>query len=81
MRFFFVGYQVIASRTKSTPDRHSLGAAFARKDEIAALPLRHPEVLDWIERYERAPALLPCAAYGWSGPAAPAFREVLERED
>jgi hypothetical protein len=39
--------------------------------------LRHPEVIEWIERYECSTALLPCAAYeprgtvpltGWSAP-------------
>jgi 8-oxo-dGTP pyrophosphatase MutT (NUDIX family) len=63
LRFVFVGYLAVASAPKSVPDRHSRGASWVTKDELRALPLRHPEVTTWIERYERANVLLPCGAY------------------
>jgi phosphatase NudJ len=67
-RFVFVGYPAILAPPKSTPDQHSRGARWLRKDELARLPLRHAETLDWIERFETGQPLLPCAAYDWYGP-------------
>ncbi|HKE17087.1 MAG TPA: NUDIX domain-containing protein [Kofleriaceae bacterium] len=69
LRFVFVGYLALATSPKTRPDRHSRGARWVARDEIARLPLRHPEVTSWVDRFERGPALLPCAAYGWDGPA------------
>jgi phosphatase NudJ len=63
LRFTFVGYPGILGEPKRVPDHHSRGAAWFNKAQIQALPLRHPEVLTWIERYEHATTLLPCAAY------------------
>lgn len=63
MRFCFVGYAAVNLSPKSKPDRHSRGACWLTKTELARRPLRHPEVLTWLERAERATALLPCAAY------------------
>lgn len=63
MRFCFVGYAGIAMGPKSRADKHSRGARWVTKEELRALPLRHPEVLEWIAKYEEAPALLPCLAY------------------
>jgi phosphatase NudJ len=63
LRFVFVGHPGVERSPKSRPDEHSLRAAWVTKDELRGMPLRHPEVLTWIERYEAAPALLPCAAY------------------
>lgn len=63
LRFTFVGYPAILGEPKREADQHSRGAAWFSKAEIEALPLRDPEVLTWIERYERATTLLPCAAY------------------
>jgi phosphatase NudJ len=63
LRFVFVGFVGLVNPPKSRPDEHSLGAAWVTKDELRRLPLRHPEVLMWIERCEDARALLPCAAY------------------
>jgi len=63
MRFVFVGYPALAIQPKSRPDHHTLGAAWKTKAELARLPLRHPEALHWIERYEAAKTLLPCSAY------------------
>ncbi|MBX3230266.1 MAG: NUDIX domain-containing protein [Labilithrix sp.] len=62
-RFVFVGYPALNVPPKSRPDRHTRGAAWKTRAELAKMPLRHPEVLAWIERYEAATALLPCAAY------------------
>jgi len=67
LRFCFVGYLALAMPPKTRPDHHSRGARWVTVDELRALPQRHPEVLTWIERHERAPALLPCAAYQPSG--------------
>ena len=63
MRFCFVGYPAVNLAPKSTPDHHSRGARWLTKAELRGLPLRHHEVLDWIERAGQATALLPCAAY------------------
>jgi 8-oxo-dGTP pyrophosphatase MutT (NUDIX family) len=70
LRFFFVGYPAILAPPKSRPDEHSRGARWLRKEELARLPLRHAEVLDWIERFESAPPLLPCTAYDAHGGGA-----------
>ncbi len=77
LRFCFVGFQAIIGATKRHADHHSRGAMFATVEEIERLPLRHPEVLDWIKRYERSEVLLPCDAYDWSGPRGPSFSAVL----
>ncbi|MFN7697496.1 MAG: NUDIX domain-containing protein [Deltaproteobacteria bacterium] len=71
LRFVFVGYQGIAGPPKTTPDRHSRGAAWLTKAELAARRLRDPEVLTWIERYESHATLLPCASYRPRGGGAP----------
>lgn len=63
MRFAFVGYPAMLTPPKRHPDEHSRGAAWLTKEELGRLPLRHPEVMTWIDRYENASALLPCAAY------------------
>jgi 8-oxo-dGTP pyrophosphatase MutT (NUDIX family) len=71
LRFAFAGFPSSpASRAlKTRPDEHSRGARWVRKEELRGMPLRDPEVLDWIERFERAETLLPCDAYGWMGPS------------
>lgn len=69
LRFAFVGYPALLGPPKRAADRHSRGARWASPEEIATLPLRHAEVLTWIERHRRATALLPCSAYEWFGPA------------
>ena len=43
-----------------------------RKAELATLPLRAPEVLTWIARYDIGAPLLPCGAYEWFGRPAQA---------
>lgn len=63
MRFCFVGYLAVNTPPKSMPDRHTLSAAWKTKAELATMPLRHPEVLAWIERYEAGTPLLPCGSY------------------
>jgi len=63
LRFALVGRVAGDPRPKRDADHHSRGARWVAKADVAALPLRHPEVLAWIERCERAEALLPCAAY------------------
>jgi phosphatase NudJ len=68
VRFVFAGARAILAPPKDAPDEHSLRAAWLTKAEIRLLPLRHVEVLDWIERWETRQALLPCAAYEWFGP-------------
>jgi phosphatase NudJ len=77
LRFVFVGYLGAETPPKSRPDKHTLRALWVTKGQLREMPLRHPEVLTWIERYEEARALLPCAAYecygmtsarAWSAP-------------
>ncbi len=68
LRFVFVGYLGIQTPTKSQADHHSRGARWVDKAELETLPLRHREVVTWIERSESGSALLPCASYGWYGP-------------
>ncbi len=63
MRCVFVGYPGVLLPTKSEPAHHSRGASYKTRGEIAALPLRHREVLDWIDVYESGRALLPTRAY------------------
>jgi phosphatase NudJ len=63
LRFTFVGYPGSVGEPKRVPDHHSRGAAWFTKSQIQALHLRHTEVLTWIDRYEQATSLLPCAAY------------------
>jgi len=57
-----------APGAKTRADEHSRGARWVTKGELGRLPLRHPEVLAWIERDEarrRGAAMLPCSAYAW----------------
>lgn len=63
LRFCFVGFLALLTPPKRCPDEHSRGAAWRTREELGSLPLRHPEVIAWIDRYERGDALLPCAAY------------------
>lgn len=63
MRFAFVGYPAVVGEPKRVSDDHSRGAGWFTKAEVRRLPLRHPEVLTWIERFEAGAPLLPCAAY------------------
>jgi phosphatase NudJ len=67
LRFVFVGYPAVHAPPKARPDEHSRGARWVRKEELGRMPLRHPEALGWIERFERAGPLLPCEAYEWLG--------------
>jgi phosphatase NudJ len=62
MRFVFVGYPAVLSPPKTVADLHSRSACWLTKREIRARPLRHPEVLRWIDLYESGRCLLPCAA-------------------
>lgn len=77
LRFAFVGQVALATAPKTTPDRHSRGARWLTRHELAALPLRHPEALTWIERYERGDPLLPCAAYEAYGDVPHPFAVTL----
>jgi len=70
LRFCFVGYPAILTPPKSRPDEHSRGARWLQKRELAHLPLRDPEVLDWIGRFESGAPLLPCDAYKAHGGGA-----------
>lgn len=76
LRFCFAGYQAIQGTPKQKADEHTLGARFATVEEIATLPLRSPEVLDWIRLYESG-GLLPMENYAWYGPAGPTWTAAL----
>jgi phosphatase NudJ len=57
---------------KSTPDRHSLGARWVDADLARTLPLRHPEVVEWIDLAWGGARTLPLERYnavGLSGEA------------
>jgi 8-oxo-dGTP pyrophosphatase MutT (NUDIX family) len=69
LRFVFVGYLGILTPPKSHADHHSRGARWVNKSELHALPLRHREVVTWIERSESGSPLLPCKSYDWYGSA------------
>jgi hypothetical protein len=73
-RFFFVGRRAVVSPAKDRPDHHTLRAAWMKKEEIAALPLRHPEVIRWIEKVEGNAPVLPAGAYEWHGSSLVAGR-------
>jgi phosphatase NudJ len=73
LRFVFVADPSPPDTPKACADEHSLGAAWRTREELHALPLRHPEVLAWIDRYEHAEALLPCSAYETYGTRPPAL--------
>jgi 8-oxo-dGTP pyrophosphatase MutT (NUDIX family) len=68
LRFVFTGYRGLVMPPKSRPDHHSRGAAWLTREEIGALPLRHPEVLSWIDKVLEGAPLLPTGAYDWLGP-------------
>jgi ADP-ribose pyrophosphatase YjhB (NUDIX family) len=63
IRFVFVCYRGVMLPTKNEPDHHSRGAAYLTREEIAKLPLRHPEVISLIDAYESGRALMPTGAY------------------
>jgi 8-oxo-dGTP pyrophosphatase MutT (NUDIX family) len=67
LRFVFAGWRGILVPPKDVPDEHSLRAAWLTRQEIARLPLRHPEVLTWIDRHAAGAPLLPTNAYGVEG--------------
>ncbi len=67
VRFAFVGFPDPLTPLKTLGDHHSRGARWMRKESLRDLRLRDDEVLDWIERFERATTLLPCDAYTWYG--------------
>jgi phosphatase NudJ len=69
MRFVFSCYRGVNIPPKDTADEHSLRAGWFSRDVIAKLPLRHPEVLAWIDRAAAGAPLLPTGAYDWIGPA------------
>jgi 8-oxo-dGTP pyrophosphatase MutT (NUDIX family) len=69
IRFAFVGFVTGASAQKTHADRHSRGARWVKKEELSSLPLRNPEVIAWIERYERGEGVMSCEAYTWWGGA------------
>jgi phosphatase NudJ len=70
LRFVFAGFRGLDAPTKREADHHSRGAAYVTRAEIAKLPLRHPEVLTFIDAYESRRSLMPTRAYGFYGPEA-----------
>jgi phosphatase NudJ len=63
LRFVFAGFPASLSAPKVRPDEHSRGARWVRRDDLRRMPLRHEEVVHWIDRFEHAQSLLPCDAY------------------
>lgn len=50
---FIAAARPLSFEPKDFADEHSLEARWLKREEIAALPLRDPEVLEHIDRYER----------------------------
>lgn len=67
LRFVFAGYRAVNLPPKDRADEHSLQAKWLTRGEIALLPLRHAEVLKWIDARETR-GVLPSRAYEWHGP-------------
>ncbi len=67
VRFCFECSVVPPCVPKRVADEHTLGAAFYDEDLIMTLPLRDPEVVEWIEQFHCRPRL-PIGAYRWDGP-------------
>lgn len=67
LRFVFAGSRGDAAPPKSVADEHTRGARWLRRDQIATLPLRHSEVLKWIDLRASNTPLLPVARYEWLG--------------
>lgn len=67
LRFVFAGWPATTQAPKSFADQHSRGARWASRTEIAAMRLRHPEVLHWIDLQASGRPLLPCVAYETHG--------------
>lgn len=78
LRFVFAGYRGVVLPTKTEPDHHSRGAAYLTRAEIATLPLRHREVLDFIDAFESGRALMPTGAYDFYGPPPPPQRAAVD---
>ncbi len=76
LRFVFAGYRGVMLPPKDRADEHSLRAEWMTREAIGALPLRHPEVLAWIDKVDAGAPLLPTGAYDWIGPPGPARRVV-----
>jgi ADP-ribose pyrophosphatase YjhB (NUDIX family) len=74
LRFVFAGYRGLDAPVKREADHHSRGAAYMTREQIARLPLRHPEVLTFIDAYESRRSLMPTGAYDFYGPD-PVYRE------
>ena len=53
LRAIFAGAPVDDTPPKSEPDDDTLGAGWFDLEAAASLPLRSPEVLEWIERAEQ----------------------------
>lgn len=65
LRFVFSTYRGVLIPPKDRPDEHSLRAAWLTRDAIALLPLRHEEVLRWIDLVAGGAPVLPTGAYEW----------------
>lgn len=61
-RFVLVARPVGSLATKQVPDRHSLEARWVRPEEIARLPLRHPEVVELVTLARGARGMMPLVA-------------------
>jgi ADP-ribose pyrophosphatase YjhB (NUDIX family) len=65
IRFAFAGRRAGSSPPKACADEHTRSAAWLTRERISRLPLRHPEVLEWIDRRAAGGALMPAASYAW----------------
>lgn len=59
VRVFFVGHPERDVAPKTTADEHSLEARWVTLEELAGLPLRHPEVLDMFRLVAEGASVAP----------------------
>jgi 8-oxo-dGTP pyrophosphatase MutT (NUDIX family) len=67
IRVIFSAHPSDDSPPKTTPDEHSLEARWVTPDEMAALPLRHPEVLALFRRAAAGAVVHPLSVLSSEG--------------
>jgi len=73
-RILFVAQPADSTPPKSTPDEHSLQAAWLTLDELAGLKLRSPEVLATLTEIARGQPVYPLSLLAAEGSPWPAIR-------
>jgi len=71
-RFLLEAHVVGDPTPKATADKHSLGARWVAREDVAGLRLRHPEVCEWIGLAASSSPALPLRHYLGAGLYRPA---------